>query len=170
MAGAGGAQTYQTIYSFQSSPDGANPMGGLVIAANGALIGTTNAGGTSGQGTVYELTYAKGKGWKETVLHNFSGTDGQYPQSTLVFGSTGALDGATALGGPGGSGAIFELAPPAAAGAAWTETVLYSFSYSQTVIGSQNVVPNGPVFISPGGTIYTTTQGSVVGLFEFPAA
>src|ERR1035441_46678 len=154
------AQSYQTIYSFKASPDGAQPEGGLVIGGNGVLYGTTLAGGTSVLGTVYELTYAKGKGWKETVLHNFNGSDGQYPQSPLVFGSAGALYGVTAGGGPGGSGTIFELAPPATAGGAWTETVLYGFSYSQTLVGQQNVNPNGPLFISRSGTIYTTTKGS----------
>jgi uncharacterized repeat protein (TIGR03803 family) len=154
------AQTYETIYSFKGSPDGSDPMGGLVTAANGALFGTTFAGGTSGQGTVYDLTYAKATGWKETVLHSFSGPDGQYPESPLVFGSTGALYGATVGGGPGGSGTIFEMAPPSTAGDAWTETVLYGFSHSQTQVGMQNVKPNGPLLISLTGTIYTTTQGS----------
>jgi len=149
------AQSYETIYSFQGSPDGADPKGGLVIGANGTLYGTTNAGGTSAFGTVFELTKPTGEPWKETVLQNFSGSDGQYPQSALVFGSTGALYGATA-GGQAGPGTIFELAPPAAAGDAWTETVLYSFGRSR---GSQNVLPNGPVLIGPSGTLYTTTHG-----------
>src|ERR1035438_814328 len=88
------------------------------------------AGGKSVLGTVYQLTYAKGTGWKETVLHNFSGSpDGEYPESTLVFGSTGALYGTTGAGGAD-AGAIFELAPPAAAGGVWTETVLYGFGYT----------------------------------------
>ena len=145
VARVGAAQTYETIYSFKGSPDGAQPNGGLVIGANGVLYGTTLAGGASVLGTVYQLTYAKGKGWKETVLHSFSGSDGQYPQSPSVFGSAGALYGVTAGGGPGGSGTIFELAPPSTAGGAWTETVLYGFSYSQTLVGQQNVNPNGPL-------------------------
>jgi len=153
VAAVGAAQTYETIYSFKGSPDGSDPMGGLVIATNGALFGTTFAGGTSGQGTVYELTYAKGTGWKETVLHNFSGSpDGANPESTLAFGSTGALYGTTRTGG-GGEGAIFEMVPPATAGGAWTETVLVGFGVSQSAI------PNGPILIDKGGTLYTTTQG-----------
>jgi len=107
-------------------------------------------------GTVFVMTKPAGEPWKETVLHNFSGSDGQYPQSTLVFGSTGALLGAT-VGGGAGAGTIFELAPPTTAGDPWTETVLYGFGYTSN---SQNVVPNGPVLIGPGGTLYTTTQGS----------
>ena len=154
---AGAAQSFETIYSFKGSPGGADPKGGLVIGSNGVLYGTTFAGGTSVLGTVYELTYSKGTGWKETVLHNFSGSpDGEYSESTLVFGSTGALYGTTG-GGGGGVGAIFEMAPPMTAGGAWTETVLYGFSFTPP---GQNAVPNGTVLIDKGGTLYTTTQGS----------
>ena len=64
---------------------------------------------------VYELTYAKGKGWKETVLHNFIGSpDGEYPESTLVFGSTGALYGAT--GACGADAGSVSVQPPADTG------------------------------------------------------
>jgi uncharacterized repeat protein (TIGR03803 family) len=157
VARVGAAQTYETIYSFKGSPEASDPMGGLVIGTNGALFGTTFAGGTSGQGTVYELTYAKGTGWKETVLYSFTGSsDGGNPESTLAFGSTGALYG-TARSGGGGEGAIFEMAPPTTTGGAWIETVLYGFGYAPH---SQNVVPNGPVLIDKSGTLYTTTQGS----------
>ena len=95
------ATAYKTLYSFKGSPDGADPKGALVIGKFGELYGTTFAGGTSVHGTVFVLTKGTGEPWKETVLHGFSGSDGQYPQSALVFGA-----------GPGGSGTIFELAPP----------------------------------------------------------
>src|ERR1035438_9161782 len=95
--------------------------------------------------------------YKETVLHNFTGSpDGEYPESTLAFGSAGALYGTTGAGG-GGVGAIFEVAPPTTAGGAWTETVLYGFGLSPP---GQNAVPNGTVLIDKGGTLYATTQGS----------
>ncbi|HUE24822.1 MAG TPA: choice-of-anchor tandem repeat GloVer-containing protein [Bryobacteraceae bacterium] len=150
------ATAYYTLYSFKGDPDGAQPQGGLVIGKAGALYGTTYAGGTSKLGTVFELTPTTAVPWEETVLHDFSGPDGEYPASALVFGSTGALYGTTG-GGGGGSGAIFELAPPSTSGGAWTETVLYAFG------GGQNVYPIGGLLIGPGGTLYTTTRGSAVG-------
>jgi uncharacterized repeat protein (TIGR03803 family) len=150
------ATAYYTLYSFKGDPDGAQPRGGVVIGKAGALYGTTFIGGTSGLGTIFELTPTTGVPWKETVLHNFNGADGEYPASALVFGGTGALYGATG-GGGGGAGAIFELVPPSVSGGAWTETVLYAFG------GGQNVYPNGGILIGPGGTLYATTQGSAVG-------
>jgi uncharacterized repeat protein (TIGR03803 family) len=150
------ATTYEVLYSFKGSPDGTQPKGAVVIGTDGALYGTTYTGGTSQLGTVFRLVPAAGVPWSETVLHNFTGPDGQYPSSALVF-DAGSFYGATEYGGTGGAGTIFELAQPATAGDAWTETVLYDFVYSKN---SQNVAPNGPLVIAPGGTIFTAVQGA----------
>jgi uncharacterized repeat protein (TIGR03803 family) len=160
------SQRYETLYSFKGTPDGADPKGALLIGRSGELYGTTFAGGTSVLGTVFVLAPAAGQPWNETILHNFTGSDGQYPQSALTHGSNGEFYGVTVGGGPGGSGAIFELAPPTTSGEAWTETVLYSFVYFTG--NGQNAVPNGPVLIGPGGTLYTTTQGGPNGPTGFP--
>src|SRR5579863_778745 len=47
---------FQTIASFDGS-NGAGPIGGMVITANGNLYGATSGGGdSSGDGVLYELT------------------------------------------------------------------------------------------------------------------
>jgi uncharacterized repeat protein (TIGR03803 family) len=156
QSGAAQSRTYETMYSFHGSPDGGDPNAALVISKSGSLYGTTYGGGASGLGTVFEMTKPTGGHWKENVLFSFNGSDGQYPPSALVFGSTGALYGVTVGGGCGGcTGVVFELAPPAGAGGSWTETVLHAFSGS-----GNNAAPNGPPLIGPGGTLYATTQGS----------
>jgi uncharacterized repeat protein (TIGR03803 family) len=43
------------LYSFQGGTDGIAPDGGLVFL-NGALYGTTQTGGASGNGTIFALT------------------------------------------------------------------------------------------------------------------
>jgi uncharacterized repeat protein (TIGR03803 family) len=149
------ATAYEVLHSFTGNPDGAEPKGALVISTDGALYGTTNTGGTSELGTAFRLVPAGGVPWTETVLHNFTGPDGQYPSSALAF-HAGSFYGATEYGGSG-AGTIFELAPPASSGGAWTETVLYDFTDSKD---SQNVAPNGPLVIAPGGAIFTTAQGA----------
>ena len=154
--GAAQAIAYETLYSFQGSPDGADPSGAVVIGKDGALYGTTYAGGTSGLGTVFVLTPVKGEPWTETVLHNFSGPDGSSPTAGMVFGSKGVLYGTTS-NGPTGAGTIFELTPPSTAVGTWTETVLYSFSPAGN--GVSNEIPLGGVLIGPGGTLYTTASG-----------
>ncbi len=143
------AQTtaYQTLYSFQGSPDGADPTAAVIIGKNGALYGTTYEGGASKVGTAFVLAKPTGEPWKETVLYSF-GSDGSYPRAPLVFGRTGALYG-TLIGGS----VIFELTPPSTAGSAWTQTTLYTVSYLEAM-------PNGPLLFGPGGTIYATTEGA----------
>jgi len=149
------AQTaaYQTLYSFQGSPDGADPRAAVVIGKNGALYGTTYEGGASKAGTAFVLAKPTGEPWKETVLYSF-GSDGSYPQAPLVFGGTGALYGTLFQGGGDYSaGVIFELTPPSTAGSAWTQTTLYT-------VTAPNAIPNGPLLFGHGGTIYTTTEGA----------
>ena len=149
------AQTaaYQTLYSFQGSPDGADPMAAVIIGKNGALYGTTYEGGASKAGTAFVLAKPTGEPWKETVLYSF-GSDGNNPRMPMILGRTGALYG-TLVGGGGqySAGVIFELTPPSTAGSAWTQTTLYTVSYLEAM-------PNGPLLFGPGGTIYTTIEGS----------
>ncbi len=43
------ATAYETLYSFQGSPDGGDPLAALVIGKDDALYGTTYTGGASGR-------------------------------------------------------------------------------------------------------------------------
>jgi uncharacterized repeat protein (TIGR03803 family) len=52
----GGAWSETILYAFMGVPnDGAYPTGGLIMDKGGNLYGTTYAGGTNGNGTVFEL-------------------------------------------------------------------------------------------------------------------
>ena len=75
------------LYSFTSLGDGGYPYAGVIRDSAGNLYyGTTQAGGTTGNGTVFKMDTTGA----ETVLHNFSGgTDGSKPESGLVSGSGG---------------------------------------------------------------------------------
>jgi uncharacterized repeat protein (TIGR03803 family) len=55
---SGGTWTETVIYSFlgPSNSDGANPVAGLVFDGDGNLYGTTEYGGASSEGTVFELS------------------------------------------------------------------------------------------------------------------
>jgi hypothetical protein len=162
------ALTYATIYSFQGPPDGDGPRGGLLLGKNGSLYGTTCYGGPNecasafgdyACGTVFELRHAQGNTWKETILHNFSGSDGALPNASLVFDSAGVLYSTTESGGAG-AGTIFSLTPPSVAGGTWTESVIYNFTGS---LNNVNRTPWGAVLIGPGGTLYTTAEGDCCG-------
>ena len=45
-----------TVYSFQGKADGATPLSGLTFGPDGVLYGITIAGGTSGNGTIFQVS------------------------------------------------------------------------------------------------------------------
>jgi len=157
---AGFAQTpsLTTLYSFAGGLSGEYPSAGVIFgtgANSSNLFGTTPYGGNSacagGCGTVYQLT--PGTTWSETAIYTFQGgTDGAYPSGALTAGANGVLYGVTAGGGSMGNGTVFQLTPPAQAGGAWTETVLYSFQG----IATGGVSVSGTTVSSAAGTPFVT--------------
>lgn len=93
-----GAETL--LYSFcaqQDCTDGANPEARL-IDVGGILYGTTAGGGGSDFfGTVFSLNPKTGA---ETVLHSFTGGDGEFPSGLIEV--DGVLYGTASQGGSGG--------------------------------------------------------------------
>jgi uncharacterized repeat protein (TIGR03803 family) len=83
---------YKVLYSF-SGPDGSGPSSSLTLDIWGNLYGTTNGGGEfcvpyGGCGVVFKLD----PNGKETVLHSFSGMDGNDPGSNLILDEWGNMD------------------------------------------------------------------------------
>jgi len=98
----GGA--YTSIHQFNGS-DGSDPSF-LMLASDGNLYGTTNAGGLSGSyGTVFQLTPSG----MLTTIHNFTGgSDGSQP-NFLIEGSDGNLYGTAYQGTQNYGGTLFEI-------------------------------------------------------------
>jgi len=119
-----GAQTETNLYSFAGPPtDGQGPDAGLVQGSDGNFYGTTEVGGTNGDGTVFRIS----PGGTETNLHSFGyPTDGQNPNAGLVQGSDGNFYGTTEYGGTHSDGTVFRISPSG------TYTSLYSFGSSPT--------------------------------------
>ena len=108
---AGKAWTEEVLHNFGKGEDGADPVAGVAFDAAGNLYGTTSGGGTSGNGTVFELKLSESK-WAEKVLHNFElQGDGGVPYAGIVVDGD-KLFGAATDGGEGGSdggGTVYEL-------------------------------------------------------------
>ena len=130
----------------------------------GVLFGTTNGGGATGDGTVFELNppATTGDPWTEQVIYAFSGTDGSQPHSDLSMDANGVLYGTTKFGGASNKGTAYSLTPPTAGGA-WTEAVLHSFTGRTFHAGdSEGSYPYGGLFVGSAGVLYgTTSKGSV---------
>lgn len=107
------------IYSFSGGNDGANPYAGLTVDGSGNVYGATLAGGSAGQGVVFEIP----SGGTFTVLAplpgNASGSDGAAPTAAPIL-SGGTLYGTASRdnvssGGSSGNGVVYELSPSGAA-------------------------------------------------------
>jgi uncharacterized repeat protein (TIGR03803 family) len=107
------------LYSFTGGTDGGYPYAGLVQDSKGNLYGTTDYGGASDYGTVFEVAP---KTRTETVLHSFGFSDGAYPMAGLVRDSKGNLYGVNEIGGTYDAGTVFMV------DSTGTETVLYNFT------------------------------------------
>ena len=169
--------TETLIYQFQgeSSKDGSEPSGGLIMDAAGNLYGVTAYGGTGnckllgslyGCGTVYELSppQQQGEAWTETILYSFPTAKQGYENRGSGFRRVRRnLYGATSFGGGKGTtcdefyggncGAVFELSPPKTKGGKWTEKVLHAFAS-----GTDGANPNGGLVLDSKGAVYGTTS------------
>jgi uncharacterized repeat protein (TIGR03803 family) len=149
---SGQAQTFADLYSFTGS-NGEGPYAGLVRDTAGNLYGATSVGGSGqcgvlgmGCGTVFKLD-RKGK---ETVLHSFTGPDGDSPNG-VIRDASGNLYGTTYAGGSGqcnfgGCGTVFRL------DVRGKETVLHSFTG-----GADGAFPFAGVVLDAKGNLYGTT-------------
>jgi uncharacterized repeat protein (TIGR03803 family) len=150
--GTAQAQTFTVLYSFGGGADGANPLAGLTLDAQGNLYGTTYYGGYVdpamcyyGCGTAFKLDTMG----KKTNLYTFTGLDGANPAAALTMDAHGNLYGTTEFGGracsEGGCGTIFRLSPQG------HEVVVHSFN------GRDGGAPAAELRINPDGNAYGTT-------------
>jgi uncharacterized repeat protein (TIGR03803 family) len=99
--------SFTVLHSFAGGPaDGEGPQAGL-LRRGGTFYGTTSGGGPNDYGTIFSLTQSG----TETVLYNFTNTDGTYPTSSLIKRGSGYLYGTTVDGGAYGQGTVFRFGP-----------------------------------------------------------
>lgn len=104
----------QVVYSFKGGTDGATPTMDSLVAANGALYGTTSAGGDSscdvGQAVGCGVVFSVKPPRAEHVLHRFGSKagDGAAPMGRLVE-SGGNFYGTTEFGGSYRNGTVYEM-------------------------------------------------------------
>jgi uncharacterized repeat protein (TIGR03803 family) len=139
----------KVIHSFTGGDDdGASPLAGLTKDRDGALFGTTAAGGSNTYGVIFRLS-ADGHGYE--VIYQFANSYGEkYPQSTLVEGTNGLLYGTTRAGGSFGKGALFCLNKNGAA-----YQVLHHFLGNN----GDGANPENALVLAANGQLYGTTYG-----------
>ena len=155
---AKGSNSIITLASFNGT-NGASPFYSVVLDGQGNLYGTTQAGGASNDGTVFEL--AKGSN-TITTLASFIGTDYGVDPNGVVLDGQGNLYGTTKTGWQA-EGMVFELAKGSK-----TITTLAAFNYDNgedpfagvVLDGQGNLYGTSPDGGSGCGTVFEIANGS----------
>jgi uncharacterized repeat protein (TIGR03803 family) len=113
-----GASNFGTVYKVSRSgketirhnfaggtTDGAYPLAGVILDANGILYGDTELGGASNLGAAFKL---KPNG-KVILLHSFSGSDGSHPLGVLIQDANGNLYATASQGGTSNAGDVWQI-------------------------------------------------------------
>jgi len=134
------------LHSFTGA-EGSAPFGKLIRASDGYFYGTTATGGTSsncpgGCGTIFKMDSSGNL----TVLHSFTGADGELPFAGLIQASDGNFYGTASLGGPGNAGIVFKM------DSSGSLTLLHAFA------GAPDAArPFAPLVQGSDGYLYGTT-------------
>jgi uncharacterized repeat protein (TIGR03803 family) len=138
--------TENIMHSFGDRTDGRGPEGVVpVMDQLGNIYGTTEGGGTSYDGTVFEITAGGGY----SILYNFgpTKTDSIDPTATLVIDSKGNLYGTALYGGQYNEGTIFRVTHSG------TETIIHSFQNN----GTDGFDCHAPLVRDAAGNLYGET-------------
>ena len=143
----GPSPAYPEVRQFLSKAGSSGPpeypSAGLVQGSDGNFYGTTQYGGASGDGTVFQVTT---NGTLATLV-SFNGTNGSHPVGALVQGSDGYFYGTTKSGGTNGNnGTVFQMTPAGAL------TTLVSFN------GANGCYPAAALVQGSDGSFYGTTE------------
>jgi uncharacterized repeat protein (TIGR03803 family) len=148
----GYASTPTMVATFNGA-NGGGPNAGLVANAAGDLFGTTEGGGTTSYGTVFEIAFANGSyASTPTTLVSFNSTNGAYPYAGLVADAAGDLFGTTVGGGTDNDGTVFEIACNNGTYAS-TATTLVTFN------SADGQDPYAGLIADTAGDLFGTTQG-----------
>jgi len=161
------------LHAFAGGNQGQGPFGTLLFDSTGNLYGTNTEAGyvDCSCGVVFKLAPVTG-GWKETVLHTFTGPNGNDSQAGLIFDPAGNLYGTTAVGGErsgcdgSGCGVVFELSPTTSG--PWTETKIHVFTEGNQLDG---FYPIGGLLRDSSGNFYgEANSGGTFGGVIFKAS
>lgn len=147
------------MYNFTGGKDGSGPGGAVVFDKAGNLYGTTPDGGNlnkcsgGGCGVAYQISPVRGGGWKQTVLHTFTGgADGAVGSlGPLFVDKAGNMFGVSELYGDPACkcGTVFKLV---LVGGKGKFTTLYAFKGIP-----EAGFPYGGVIADSKGNLFGTT-------------
>lgn len=151
---SGGTNGRGTLYEFNPTngavtvrhhfaiATGSNPYGGVLLASNNRLYGTTLSGGANNLGTLYEFNTTTNS---HTKLVDMVAATGSVPLGELAQAASGTIYGTTTAGG------------------ANTVGVLFSFTISGSVYAVEHDFDNAGGY-SPFGKLLPRSDGLLYGM------
>ncbi|MGA7558182.1 MAG: choice-of-anchor tandem repeat GloVer-containing protein [Terriglobales bacterium] len=140
LSPAGASWTETVLYSFANTPDGANPVNGLIMDPAGNLYGKTFNGG-QGNGVVFQLSPSGfGADWTEQVIYV---PETQASNAGLTMDAAGNIFGTT-------YSTVFEMSPNGDGG--WNPNVIHTFCS-----GKDGCDAEGTLALDQAGNLYGTT-------------
>jgi uncharacterized repeat protein (TIGR03803 family) len=171
--------TVTTLYNFcalSGCADGSapSPYAALIQATDGNFYGTTGAGGSSNDGTVFKMTPAG----VLTTLHSFDGSDGAGPAAELVQATAGNFYGTTNGGGSLGDGTVFALGTGLGAfvktaptvGHVGAHVVILGNNLASTISVTFNGTAATFTVVSPGAIRTSVPTGATTGSVQVTTA
>lgn len=140
--------------------EGESPRGSLAQASNGKFYGTTNGGGATEDGTLFEFDPTTATYTKKL---DFIGENGLSPEGSLVLAGNGKMYGMTSDGGANNAGVLFEYDPS-------TSAFTKKLDFNYTTTGGN---PYGSIVFAGNGKLYGLTAYGGVNdkgvIFEYDA-
>lgn len=153
---SGGKWTETILHSFtgSSSKDGYMPQAGLSFDSAGNMYGTTEYGGASNAGSVFQFKSTNGK-LTYKVIHSFASPNAYYPVGGITPGAGGYYYGTTYYGGKTfNAGTVYRLFQ---ARGVWVSQTVYTFTG-----GADGTDPDSSLSMDSKGNMYGVTyQGGV---------
>jgi uncharacterized repeat protein (TIGR03803 family) len=141
---------FTLLHSFGIPPDGLYPNGGLALD-NGVLYGTTEEGGSEGEGTIYSI---KTDGSAYAILYSFA--PGQWGEKSPVVVSGDMIYGSTRNGGDPEYGTAYSIK---------TDGTGYTVTHEFAGSPLDGEDPQGALLLE-NGTLYGATRYGGNYLFE----
>jgi len=145
-------QTYSVLYNLGSNtgdPTTPQPPGLFAQGRDGNLYSTTQRGGATDEGTVFQLTPSGAM----KVLHSFAQATGHEPVSGLTLGSDGNLYGTTGNGGTLNDGVVYKISTSG------IYTVLHNFDANN----GEGFDSEAPPIQGNDGNFYGTVKQTGIG-------
>lgn len=155
LASDGGASGKGTLVEFDfvtnaltkkvdlTGSNGNKPLGTPTLASNGKIYGLTNAGGTAGQGVIFEYNPLTDTYVRKVSLNASSGA---YPFGSLMQTTNGKIFGLTSEGGTAEKGVIFEY-----------DFHTNTYTKKADLNSCQGKTPYGSLIQASNGKFYGTT-------------